>query len=151
MPESLARFCHVEFTMPATYVSHTTLRSLAVTTGDPPEKYVRYLARHEYVVEIEHTSGPGPAAYVAATESENKPPAENLPPPAEEDESDSDSDWKPQPNHTIRQQLFPYFLFNSIITTTATKTIEFPRHAKGISFNIDTVCDEILSYYPCIA
>lgn len=92
MPESLARFCYVEFTMPATYVSHTTLRSLAVTTGDPPEKYVRYLARHEYVVEIEHTSGPGPAAYVAATESENKP-VDNMPPPAEEDESDSDSDW----------------------------------------------------------
>nr|CAG4642294.1 EOG090X00TB [Evadne anonyx] len=92
MPESLARFCHVEFTMPATYVSHTTLRSLAVTTGDPPEKYVRYLARHEYVVEIEHTSGPGPAAYIAATESENKPVDQPMPPPVEEDESDSDSD-----------------------------------------------------------
>jgi len=91
MPEALARFCNVEFTMPATYVSHTTLRSLAVTTGDPPEKYVRYLARHEYVVEIEHTSGPGPTAYIAATEAESKP-VENLPPPAEEDESDSDSD-----------------------------------------------------------
>ena len=89
MPESLAKFCHVEFTMPATYVSHTTLRSLAVTTGDPPEKYVRYLARHEYVVEIEHTTGPGPAAYVAATETVMKA---DLPPPVEHAESDSDSD-----------------------------------------------------------
>ena len=39
MPETLGQFCHVEFTMPATNVSHTTLRSLAVSTGDPPEKY----------------------------------------------------------------------------------------------------------------
>lgn len=77
--------------MPATNVSHTTLRSLAVSSGDPPEKYVRYLARHEYVVEIEHTSGPGPAAYVAATEI--APTSQPLAAPAEEEkESDSDSD-----------------------------------------------------------
>jgi hypothetical protein len=91
MPESLARHCYVEFTMPATNVSHTTLRSLAVNTGDPPEKYVRYLARHEYVVEIDQTSGPGPAAYVAATEVATPKPT--LAPQAEQPEnSDSDSD-----------------------------------------------------------
>lgn len=77
--------------MPATNVSHTTLRSLAVSTGDPPEKYVRYLARHEYVVEIDHTSGPGPAAYVAATATESI--SQQLPSAAEQPEdSDSDSD-----------------------------------------------------------
>lgn len=92
MPENLARHCFVEFTMPATNVSHTTLRSLAVSTGDPPEKYVRYLARHEYVVEIDHTSGPGPAAYVAATVTE-APAQQHLAPAAEQpEESDSDSD-----------------------------------------------------------
>jgi hypothetical protein len=91
MPETLARHCFVEFTMPATNVSHTTLRSLAVSTGDPPEKYVRYLARHEYIVEIDHTSGPGPAAYVAATAVETT--GQQLTPAAEQpEESDSDSD-----------------------------------------------------------
>ena len=91
MPESLARHCYVEFTMPATNVSHTTLRSLAVNTGDPPEKYVRYLARHEYIVEIDQTSGPGPADYVAATAITTPKPA--LEPQAEQPEdSDSDSD-----------------------------------------------------------
>lgn len=93
MPESLARHCFVEFTMPATNVSHTTLRSLAVSTGEPPEKYVRYLARHEYVVEIDHTSGPGPAAYVAATATDAPPAQAQLAPAAEQpEESDSDSD-----------------------------------------------------------
>ncbi|CAH2090654.1 unnamed protein product [Euphydryas editha] len=51
VPEELARWAHVEFTMPATQVSHTTVRSVSLQDhdGDPPEKYVRYLARHEYM------------------------------------------------------------------------------------------------------
>lgn len=92
MPEQLASKCFVEFTMPATNVSHTTLRSLAVSTGEPPEKYVRYLARHEYIVEIERTAGPGPAAYVAATtttETIQQPLAATTEQP---EASDSDSD-----------------------------------------------------------
>jgi hypothetical protein len=51
IPEKLADYCYVEFTMPATQVSHTTVRSVSLSNGakdDPPEKYVRYLARHEY-------------------------------------------------------------------------------------------------------
>lgn len=51
IPEQLAPFCYVEFTMPATQVSHMTVRSVSVQesdSDDPPEKYVRYLARHEY-------------------------------------------------------------------------------------------------------
>lgn len=51
IPEKLAEYCYVEFTMPATQVSHTTVRSVSVQdsdSDDPPEKYVRYLARHEY-------------------------------------------------------------------------------------------------------
>lgn len=51
IPEELARFAYVEFTMPATQVSHMTVRSVSLQEhdGDPPEKYVRYLARHEYM------------------------------------------------------------------------------------------------------
>lgn len=51
IPEQLAEYCYVEFTMPATQASHTTVRSVSVQdsdSDDPPEKYVRYLARHEY-------------------------------------------------------------------------------------------------------
>lgn len=51
IPEQLAPYCFVEFTMPATQVSHMTVRSVSIQesdSDDPPEKYVRYLARHEY-------------------------------------------------------------------------------------------------------
>ncbi|XP_058797513.1 uncharacterized protein LOC131667823 [Phymastichus coffea] len=70
IPEKLAEYCYVEFTMPATQVSHTTARSVSFQNYDgdePPEKYVRNLSRHEYRVGIEHTVGEGPGAYVAAT------------------------------------------------------------------------------------
>ncbi|KAI8432496.1 hypothetical protein MSG28_004877 [Choristoneura fumiferana] len=52
VPAELARAAHVSFTMPATQVSHVTVRSVSLQNhdrDDPPEKYVRYLARHEYV------------------------------------------------------------------------------------------------------
>lgn len=51
IPEKLAEWCYVEFNMPATQASHTTVRSVSLQNHDsdePPEKYVRYLARHEY-------------------------------------------------------------------------------------------------------
>ncbi|XP_046814338.1 uncharacterized protein LOC124422228 [Vespa crabro] len=70
IPENLAEYCYVEFTMPATQVSHTTARSVSLQNNDsdaPPEKYVRNLSRHEYRIGIEHTQGEGPGAYVTAT------------------------------------------------------------------------------------
>lgn len=51
IPEKLAEYCYIEYTMPATVVSHATIRSVSVQdsdSDDPPEKYVRYLARYEY-------------------------------------------------------------------------------------------------------
>nr|XP_023017631.1 protein stoned-B [Leptinotarsa decemlineata] len=99
MPEKLADYCYVEFTMPATQVSHTTCRSVSLQNTDsdePPEKYVRYLARHEYRVGIEHTEGESPNPYAAATYVSKPTPA---PAPAAVDipakvaeESSSDSD-----------------------------------------------------------
>ncbi|KAG5867514.1 hypothetical protein JTB14_036577 [Gonioctena quinquepunctata] len=98
MPEKLAEYCYVEFTMPATQVSHTTCRSVSMQNSDsdePPEKYVRYLARHEYRVGIEHTEGDSPNPYAAATYvSKPAPPAPtpvNVPAKVPE-ESSSDSD-----------------------------------------------------------
>ncbi|CAH0561323.1 unnamed protein product [Brassicogethes aeneus] len=96
MPEKLAEYCHVEFTMPATQVSHMTCRSVSLQNSDsdePPEKYVRYLARHEYRVGIEHTEGENPNAYAAATfvsKPKEAPIPEKPAPVAEESSSDSD-------------------------------------------------------------
>ncbi|CAK1543318.1 unnamed protein product [Leptosia nina] len=95
IPEELAKFAYVEFTMPATQVSHMTVRSVSLQNhdGDPPEKYVRYLARHEYQVGIERTSGTQTAAYTLATTApepkREQPPQSPQPAPPS---SDSDSD-----------------------------------------------------------
>ncbi|CAG5023747.1 unnamed protein product [Parnassius apollo] len=98
VPAELARWATVEFTMPATQVSHTTVRSVSLQNhdNDPPEKYVRYLARHEYTVGIERTSGQAAPAYALAACT----PAAPAPAPAPADtphapappSSDSDSD-----------------------------------------------------------
>ncbi|KAF5294254.1 hypothetical protein FQR65_LT10840 [Abscondita terminalis] len=96
VPDSLAEYCYVEFTMPATQVSHTTVRSVSLQNSDsdePPEKYVRYLARHEYRVGIEHTEGENTAAYSVATIAKPVAPApEQQPATIVENESSEDSD-----------------------------------------------------------
>lgn len=56
--------------MPATTVSHCVMRSVSVTSEDPPEKYVRYLARHEYKVEMEFASPSGPNEYIVAAKKD---------------------------------------------------------------------------------
>ncbi|CAO1406835.1 unnamed protein product [Diamesa hyperborea] len=98
VPEQLAPFAFVEFTMPATQASHTTVRSVSVQESDsdePPEKYVRYLARHEYKVGIEHTFGESQNAYLAATTVKPQPIKEEPAPmeitPVAPSDSDSDS------------------------------------------------------------
>ncbi|XP_059062853.1 protein stoned-B-like [Achroia grisella] len=100
IPAELARYALVEFTMPATQVSHMTVRSVSLQQhdGDPPEKYVRYLARHEYIVGIERTSGQAAPAYAVAASADSRPCAPAAPAPApapappQPPSSDSDSD-----------------------------------------------------------
>ncbi|CAD0197981.1 unnamed protein product [Chrysodeixis includens] len=95
VPAELARHALVEFTMPATQVSHMTVRSVSLQDhdGDPPEKYVRYLARHEYIVGIERTSGQAAPAYALATSGRNAEPAPApAPAPAQPAPPSSDSD-----------------------------------------------------------
>lgn len=60
IPASFEQHVFVEFTMPATSVSHTTVRSISVSNENPPEKYVRYLSKHEYRVELELQTGEVP-------------------------------------------------------------------------------------------
>uniref|UniRef100_A0A182QCE1 MHD domain-containing protein n=1 Tax=Anopheles farauti TaxID=69004 RepID=A0A182QCE1_9DIPT len=97
IPEQLAPYAYVEFTMPATQASHTTVRSVSVQdseSDEPPEKYVRYLARHEYRVGIEHTTGESMNPYLAATTVAKQPIQEEQPmatTPIAPSDSDSDS------------------------------------------------------------
>ena len=44
----------VEFTMPQTTASTTTVRSLSVASNKPSEKRIRYMAHYEYFVEMEN-------------------------------------------------------------------------------------------------
>ncbi|XP_039497206.1 protein stoned-B [Drosophila santomea] len=97
IPSELAPYAFVEFTMPATQVSHTTVRSVSVQDSDadePPEKYVRYLARHEYKVGIETTHGESTNAYLAATRPirEEPPSTATNPTASPVPPSDSDTD-----------------------------------------------------------
>ncbi|EDW65401.1 protein stoned-B [Drosophila virilis] len=95
IPSELAPYAFVEFTMPATQVSHTTVRSVSVQDSDadePPEKYVRYLARHEYKVGIETTHGESTNAYLAATRPIREEPATVAAKPAASPVPPSDSD-----------------------------------------------------------
>ncbi|KAI7697254.1 Protein stoned-B [Sarcoptes scabiei] len=55
IPESFYDFVHVEFQMPSTTVSHTTLRSISVNCESPPGKYVRYVAKYEYKIGLNIT------------------------------------------------------------------------------------------------
>ncbi|RVE46802.1 hypothetical protein evm_008586 [Chilo suppressalis] len=100
VPAALAQWALVEFTMPATQVSHTTVRSVSLQNhdADPPEKYVRYLARHEYRVGIERTTGSSAPAYESAAAVPPPPcapaaaPAPAPAPVPAAPSSDSDSD-----------------------------------------------------------
>lgn len=58
IPETFYDYVHVEYSMPSTTVSHTTIRSISVgnTTSDmPPEKFVRHIARYEYKIGLNIT------------------------------------------------------------------------------------------------
>ncbi|KAL9696302.1 hypothetical protein quinque_015587 [Culex quinquefasciatus] len=95
IPEQLAPYAYVEFTMPATQASHTTVRSISVQeseSDDPPEKYVRYLARHEYRVGIEHTTNESVNPYLAATTVKREQPIQEEQPMATTPIAPSDSD-----------------------------------------------------------
>ncbi|UYV74250.1 stnB [Cordylochernes scorpioides] len=80
IPDSFERYIHVEFNMPNSTVSHTTVRSISVNSGTAPEKFVRYVARHHYRVELEMSPGGIKPAPVITTTTEETP----------EEEADSD-------------------------------------------------------------
>jgi len=100
MPENFDKHFYVEFTQPATTVSNTVLRSVSVLggSGEPPEKFVKYLARHEYKLEIEFTEKEMNTYAVAAKLPVKEPTPPESPqgdpdfPEERAKDSDSDSD-----------------------------------------------------------
>ncbi len=100
MPEKFEKNFYVEFTQPATCVSHTVLRSVSIQPPpeEPPEKFVKYLARHEYKLEIDFCDQEESSYKVAAKKKEPEPEPEVKEYPDFPDEngerrfSDSDSD-----------------------------------------------------------
>lgn len=97
IPETFYDYVHVEFHMPSTTVSHTTLRSISVNSENPPEKFVRYIAKYEYKINLNITyddSKPEPE-YLIATSSLNNGSVKNLsqePNSSEEEHDDNDND-----------------------------------------------------------
>ena len=103
VPETFEKNFYVEFTQPATTVSNTVLRSVSVSggSGEPPEKFVKYLARHEYKLEIEFTEKEANTYAVAAKLPTKEPTPPETPQgdpdfPEARPDSDSDSDWTTQ-------------------------------------------------------
>ena len=54
VPDSLATWADVSFTTPASTVSKAQVRSISVDNPNPPEKWVRYIAKYNYKVEIDN-------------------------------------------------------------------------------------------------
>ena len=101
MPEKFDDKFFVEFTQPANPESYTVLRSVSVQGGseEPPEKFVKYLSRHEYTVGIKFINEKEQDSYRAMTARAPEPTAEPEPEmkeyedfPDENGRKDSDSD-----------------------------------------------------------
>lgn len=98
MPDSFYEYVHVEYTMPATTVSHTTLRSISVNPyeDEPAEKYVKYSAKYEYKVKMRLSVNVRTNEQQAQVESSpitiTKQPDLNTDLQREEDSDDDDGD-----------------------------------------------------------
>ena len=66
IPEKFYEYVDVEFTMPVTTVSHAVIRSISTTNENPPEKFVHYVAKHQYKVEMSINFSHAENEYVTA-------------------------------------------------------------------------------------
>ena len=94
MPEQFEKNFYVEFTQPATCVSHTVLRSVSILggSGEPPEKFVKYLTRAEYKLEIDFTEKEE-SSYRAAVKKTPQP--EPQPEPQGDPDFPDEKPWRP--------------------------------------------------------
>ena len=84
IPDTFEQYTTVDFTMPSCTVSQSQVRSISVENPNPPEKWVRYVAKYHYRIEIDHVDE-RTAARTKSPEQESKKA-----PPSPEAE---DSDW----------------------------------------------------------
>ncbi|KAL8611095.1 hypothetical protein ACOMHN_064385 [Nucella lapillus] len=54
LPSGLEEWCDVSFTTPATTVSKAQVRSISVENPDPPGKWVRYVSKYQYRVQLDN-------------------------------------------------------------------------------------------------
>ena len=54
IPETFEQNAEVRFTMPSCTASQTQIRSISVENPNPPDKWVRYVAKYEYTVAVNH-------------------------------------------------------------------------------------------------
>ena len=75
MPETFDKHFYVEFNQPATAISNTVLRSVSIQdgSGEPPEKFCKYLARHEYKLETDFAEKETNSYLVVTKKVEMKP------------------------------------------------------------------------------
>ena len=57
IPSEFAKVCHVHFDMPNSTVSRAQVRSISISNpaDDPPDRWVKHLAKYSYDVEMEFT------------------------------------------------------------------------------------------------
>lgn len=94
IPDNLDDNVYVEFSMPATVVSHAVVRSISISQSQsesPPEKYASYVSKIDYKLKmkIEHENQIN--AYDSITASVIKKPIQET--PIEEKDSDEDIDY----------------------------------------------------------
>ena len=73
LPAEFAKTCHVEFQMPNSTVSRAQVRSISINNPaeDPPDRWVKHLAKYTYDVEMEFQD----KAKVSDWEAHAPPPA----------------------------------------------------------------------------
>lgn len=82
--------------MPSTTVSHAVVRSVSVTSDEPPEKFVRNVSKHEYKIQMGiHHDYEQTNDFVLAASAPNRPPPPSAAKPdakkvVEEEDEDSD-------------------------------------------------------------
>ena len=96
IPDDFDRHIHVEFHQPNSTVSRAQIRSISVTTEEPPDKWVNHLAKYEYLVQMEFgdpaTTQPSPDLRSPISGPESPvPESDHDHSPAEHPEPDSDT------------------------------------------------------------
>ncbi|KAL7060433.1 hypothetical protein AAHC03_09893 [Spirometra sp. Aus1] len=84
--DTLVKTVHIEYSMPSSTVSGTTVRSISVETTGNAEKFVKYTAKYRYTVDINYQLG----------QRKEKPLKGLFDEPAQDEKASSSSDSEPE-------------------------------------------------------